>query len=66
MLFRQADHRILMPGTMLIGSCIMLLCDILSQSVVKDMTLPINSITALLGIPVIIIVIAGYNKKRFS
>jgi iron complex transport system permease protein len=58
MLFRQADHRILMPGTMLIGSCIMLLCDILSQSIVKNMTLPINSITALLGIPVIIIVIA--------
>ncbi|MDR0725159.1 MAG: iron ABC transporter permease, partial [Prevotellaceae bacterium] len=53
MLFRQADHRILMPGTMLIGACIMLLCDVLSQCVVKDATLPINSITALLGIPVI-------------
>ncbi|MDR1594002.1 MAG: iron ABC transporter permease [Prevotellaceae bacterium] len=64
MLFRQADHRILMPGTMLIGSCIMLLCDILSQCIIKDVTLPINSITALLGIPVIIFVIAGYNKKN--
>jgi iron complex transport system permease protein len=64
MLFRQADHRILMPGTMLIGSCIMLLCDILSQCIIKDVILPINSITALLGIPVIIFVIAGYNKKR--
>jgi iron complex transport system permease protein len=57
MLFRQADHRIIMPGTMLIGACIMLLCDILSQSIINDMTLPINSITALLGIPVIIFVI---------
>jgi iron complex transport system permease protein len=63
-LFRQADHRILMPGTMLTGACIMLLCDILSQCVIKDVALPINSITALLGIPVIIVVIAGYNKKR--
>jgi iron complex transport system permease protein len=63
-LFRQADHRILMPGTMLIGACIMLLCDILSQCIVKDVSLPINSITALLGIPVIIAVIAGYNKRR--
>jgi iron complex transport system permease protein len=62
MLFRQADHRVLMPGTMLIGSCIMLLCDILSQSIIKDITLPINSITALLGIPVIIFVIAGYKN----
>jgi iron complex transport system permease protein len=64
MLFRQADHRILMPGTMLIGACIMLLCDVLSQCIIADVTLPINSITALLGIPVIIFVIAGYNTKR--
>jgi iron complex transport system permease protein len=63
MLFRQADHRVLMPGTMLTGACIMLLCDIISQCVVKDATLPINSVTALLGAPVIIIVIAGYNRK---
>jgi iron complex transport system permease protein len=63
-MFRQADHRILMPATMLTGACIMLLCDILSQCIVKDVALPINSITALLGIPVIIIVIAGYNKRR--
>jgi iron complex transport system permease protein len=62
MLFRQADHRVLMPGTMLTGSCIMLLCDILSQSIIKDITLPINSITALLGIPVIIFVIS-YKMK---
>jgi iron complex transport system permease protein len=64
MLFRQADHRVLMPGTMLTGACIMLLCDILSQCIIKDVALPINSITALLGIPVIIFVIAGYNIKR--
>jgi iron complex transport system permease protein len=64
MLFRQADHRILTPGTMLIGACIMLFCDVLSQCVIKDVTLPINSITALLGIPVIIFVIAGYNKRN--
>ncbi|MDR2027251.1 MAG: iron ABC transporter permease [Prevotellaceae bacterium] len=64
MLFRQADHRVLMPGTMLTGACIMLLCDILSQCVIKNTVLPINSVTALLGIPVIIFVIAGYNRKR--
>ncbi|MDR2383174.1 MAG: iron ABC transporter permease [Prevotellaceae bacterium] len=63
MLFRQADHRVLMPGTMLIGACIMLLCDIISQCVIKDVTLPINSVTALLGIPVIIFVIAKFNKN---
>ncbi|MDR2423695.1 MAG: iron ABC transporter permease [Prevotellaceae bacterium] len=64
MLFQQANHRILIPATMLTGACIMLLCDIISQSIVKDLTLPINSITALLGIPVIIFVIAAYNRKQ--
>ena len=63
MLFRQADHRVLMPGTMLIGACVMLLCDIISQCIIKDVTLPINSITALLGIPVIIFVVAKRNRN---
>ncbi len=39
-------------------------CDILSYSVSNDMTLPINTITALIGIPVVVIVIVR-NKKVF-
>ncbi|MDR2287208.1 MAG: iron ABC transporter permease [Prevotellaceae bacterium] len=66
MLFRQADHRVLMPGTMLTGSCIMLLCDIISQSIIKNITLPINSITALLGIPVIIFVIFSTQMTKMK
>jgi iron complex transport system permease protein len=63
MLFRRADHRILMPGTMLIGACIMLLCDMISQSVIKNITLPINSITAIFGATVIIIVITAHKNR---
>jgi iron complex transport system permease protein len=63
MLFRQSDHRILMPGTMLIGACIMLLCDVISQCIIEDVTLPINSVTALFGVPIIILVIVGKNRK---
>ena len=50
MLFRNSDHRILIPGTMLSGALILLVCDIVS----KLFTLPINAITALLGIPIVI------------
>ena len=53
MLFRSADHRVLVPGTILTGAAVLLLCDIIS----KTLTLPINSITALLGIPVVILVV---------
>ena len=54
MLFNNADHRILVPGTMLTGIIGMLICDIIA----KKFLLPINSITALLGVPVILWVVA--------
>ncbi|MBO5655801.1 MAG: iron ABC transporter permease [Rikenellaceae bacterium] len=53
----RADHRVLMPGTILVGAAVMLLCDILSKMPSSELTLPINTVTALLGIPIIIVVI---------
>lgn len=53
MLFRNSDHRVLVPGTILSGAAILLLCDIVS----KLFTLPINAITALLGIPIVVWVV---------
>lgn len=49
-IFASADHRILLPASALIGAVAMLGCDIIS----KSFTLPINAITALIGIPVVI------------
>lgn len=54
LLFNNADHRVLVPGTILTGLIGMLLCDIIA----KKFLLPINCITALLGVPVILWVIA--------
>lgn len=53
----RADHRTLMPGSILTGAALMLLCDILSRMPHTELTLPINTITALIGIPIIIVVI---------
>lgn len=53
MLFRSADHRLLMPASMLGGAALLLLCDLVS----KLLALPINTITALTGIPVVIFVV---------
>lgn len=52
-LFREADHRVLMPGAALCGAVVLLFCDLIS----KLLTLPINTITALLGIPIVIWVV---------
>ena len=53
MLFRSADHRILLPATMLSGVVMLLVGDILS----KYFVLPINTITALMGIPIVIYIV---------
>ena len=53
MLFRNADHRVLVPASALCGAVVLLCCDIVS----KWLTLPINTITALLGIPIVIWVV---------
>lgn len=64
MVFADADHRVLMPATMLLGAAVMLLCDIISQVPGNDMTLPVNTVTALLGIPIVVMVIVR-NRKIF-
>ena len=53
MLFRSADHRVLMPASMLLGMAMLLVCDLFS----KQTALPINTLTALLGIPIVVWVV---------
>lgn len=52
-IFRNADHRTLMPATALTGAASLLLCDMTA----KLLALPVNSITALLGIPIVVWVV---------
>ena len=61
MLFDNSDHRVLVPGTILTGASVLLLCDLVS----KLFTLPVNAITALLGIPVVVWVVLR-NKSVTS
>ena len=53
MAFASADHRTLMPASMLIGAVVLLLCDLIS----KQLGFPVNTITALLGIPIVVLVV---------
>jgi iron complex transport system permease protein len=61
-IFRTSEHSILVPGTILAGGAIMLLSDVISQMPGSDRVLPLNSITSLIGIPVVLWVILR-NKK---
>jgi iron complex transport system permease protein len=54
-LFRTSDHRHTIPASILCGASLLLICDIVSQSSIY--TIPINSISALFGAPLIIWII---------
>jgi iron complex transport system permease protein len=62
MIFKSADHRLLIPAVILTGGAVMLLSDVLSQLPGSEYTLPINSVTALLGIPIVIWIILRNQK----
>lgn len=58
LLFDTSDHRILIPANILTGAAILIFCDIIS----KFFLLPINAITSLLGIPIIIFILLRYRS----
>jgi iron complex transport system permease protein len=57
MLFKTADHRILVPGCILLGAIVLCLCDLLSQIPGRSQVLPINAITSLIGAPAVIAIL---------
>ena len=52
-LFRTSDHRVLMPATALCGAVLALLCNFIARMPGFEGVLPVNSVTALVGAPVI-------------
>lgn len=57
-IFRDSNHNVLMPASILVGACVMLACDIVS----KYFAIPINAITSLVGIPVVVLVVIKNSR----
>ncbi len=63
-LFNTSDHRILIPATILMGGIVALVADLIAQAPGTQIVLPLNSITALIGAPVVIwIILRGRGLK---
>ncbi|MCR5315222.1 MAG: iron ABC transporter permease [Bacteroidaceae bacterium] len=62
--FRSADHRVLMPATALCGALLALVCNFIARMPGFEGALPVNSVTALVGAPVIAAVIFGRRKNE--
>ena len=52
-LFRTSDHRLLMPATRVTGAAPALVCNVLARFPGFEGALPVNSVTALVGAPII-------------
>ena len=65
-LFNSSDHRLLVPASAILGSILMLVCDIIAKVPGSSATLPINAVTALIGAPVVILVIIQRKNLRAS
>lgn len=52
-IFRSSDHRILLPATALCGTLLALVCNLIARAPGFEGALPVNSVTALVGAPVI-------------
>lgn len=60
---RSATHKSLIPVSALIGSCLLLFSDFVSRISVNTVVIPINTITALFGVPIILYIILNSKNK---
>ncbi|MDH6283368.1 iron complex transport system permease protein [Rhodococcus sp. LBL1] len=59
-----SDHRVLLPGAVLMGAAVSLLCSVVAQLPGRDGVLPLNVVTALVGAPVVILVLLRSRRAK--
>ncbi|REE96881.1 FecCD family ABC transporter permease [Thermomonospora umbrina] len=64
LLLGTADHRVLLPGAMLLGGTVSLICCVATQAPGGGSVLPLNAVTTVLGAPVVITVLLRSRTAR--
>ena len=65
-IFHSSDHRVLMPATVLIGATLALACNLIARMPGFEGALPLNSVTALIGAPVVASVLFRKRKEEMN
>ena len=65
-IFRSSDHRVLRPATVLIGATLALACNLIARMPGFEGALPLNSVTALIGAPVVASVLFRKRKEEMN
>ncbi|MCK9414825.1 MAG: iron ABC transporter permease [Prolixibacteraceae bacterium] len=61
-IFHTSDHRILMPAVLFAGASLALICNLIARMPGLEGALPVNSVTALVGAPVVASVL--FRKRK--
>lgn len=64
-IFRSVNHRIVLPSSILLGAVLALACDVIARLPGSDQALPLNTVCAFMGAPVVIYLIVSGRKKKF-
>lgn len=65
-MFQTSDHRVLMPAALFTGAALALACNLIARLPGFEGALPVNSVTALVGAPVVASVLFRKRKNEFS
>lgn len=65
-LLGTSDHRVLVPGTIIVGALVALVAAIVAEVPGSNLVLPLNAITALIGAPVVIAVVLRRREVSFT
>jgi len=57
------DHRILLPGSMLLGGSFLVVADSLARTVIAPQQLPVGVVTAIIGVPSFLIILRSTMSK---
>lgn len=58
------DHRVLIPGVILLGGSLLLFADALARSLIAPQQLPVGVLTALLGVPLFLALLYQHRPAR--
>ena len=61
-LLRSSDHRLLLPGVVVVGAIVALAAGLVAQLPGRDTSLPLNAVTSLVGAPVVVLVLLRLRR----
>ncbi|WP_071146473.1 iron ABC transporter permease [Bacteroides ihuae] len=65
-IFHTSDHRILVPGVLFTGASLALICNLIARMPGLEGALPVNSVTALVGAPIVASVLFRKRKNELN